>query len=161
MNDMTIELCAPVGGKIYPMKEIPDPVFAQGILGMCCGIEPEEEIIYAPDDGKVTHVAETGHAMGIVTKAGLELMIHIGIDTVEMKGQGFRVMVKPEEQVKRGQKLLEFCRKDINGAGYSDMIIYVVTNAEDTLDVRFFADGKAIKPMEKIGEVRNVEAENS
>lgn len=155
MSYKTIELLSPVmGGKIYPMEEIPDPVFAEGVLGICCGIEPEEEDIYAPDDGKITHVAETGHALGIVTKSGLELMIHIGIDTVRMNGQGFRLLVKSDEQVKKGQKLLEFSRKDIEKAGYSDMVIYVVTNTEDDIDVRFFADEKKIEPLEKIGDVK-------
>lgn len=151
MSYKTIELLAPVGGKICPMREISDPVFAEGILGVCCGIEPEEEMIYAPANGTITHVAETGHALVLVTESGLELMIHIGIDTVEMNGQGFEILVKPEEQVQKGQNLLKFSRSAIEAAGHSDMVIYVVTNADDSLKVQFLTDG-IVKHLEKTGE---------
>jgi PTS system, glucose subfamily, IIA component len=151
-NNKTIELSAPITGKIYPMEEIPDPVFADGILGKCCGIEPEEEIIFAPADGAIMHVAETGHALGLATESGLELMIHIGIDTVEMNGQGFEILVKPDEKVQKGQKLLKFSREAIETAGHSDMVIYAVTNADDSMDVQFLTDG-TVKHLEKAGEV--------
>lgn len=154
MSYETNELSAPVKGKIYPMSEIPDPVFSEGILGKCCGIAPEEDCVYAPVDGTITHVADTGHALGITTESGLNLIIHIGVDTVEMNGKGFSPFVHADEQVKKGQKLMGFSRKDIQDAGHPDMIIFVVTEEDEKLDVSFETDGRIVERLEKIGEVR-------
>ena len=83
-----VTLAADAKGAVVAMENIPDEVFAQGILGKCCGIDPTEGKIYAPADGEITQAPDSGHALGIMTTAGVEVLIHVGVDTVEMKGDG-------------------------------------------------------------------------
>ena len=99
---------APFSGNAIALEEIPDPVFSQGILGQGCGMEPAEETVCAPFNGTVTQVIDTKHAVGVTSKDGLELLIHVGMDTVDMKGQGFTCHVKEGDSVKLGQKLITF-----------------------------------------------------
>lgn len=96
----------PVAGKVISLEEIGDGVFSEGVLGPGCGIEPAEELVCAPFAGTVIQVAETKHAIGIRSKDGMELLIHVGLDTVEMNGKGFTTYVKENESVERRQKLM-------------------------------------------------------
>lgn len=96
----------PVKGKIISLEEIADGVFSEGVLGPGCGIEPEEELVCAPFAGTITQVADTKHAIGICSRDGMELLIHVGMDTVEMNGEGFTTYVKMNDTVERGQKLI-------------------------------------------------------
>ena len=82
-------LAADAKGAVVPMEQIPDEVFAQGILGQCCGIDPTEGKVYAPIDGEITQAPDSGHALGIQGIGDVEVLIHVGVDTVEMKGDGF------------------------------------------------------------------------
>lgn len=124
----TIGAC--VSGKVVPMEEIPDPVFAEGVLGTAVGIEPEGEVITAPCDGIITQIADSLHAVGLKTKEGAELLIHVGIDTVQMVGDGFSVKVNEEAHVRAGDVLLTFDRAKIREAGYRECVITAVTNAD-------------------------------
>ena len=135
-------LGADAKGKIVPMEEIPDEVFAQGILGKCCGIEPSEGIVYAPADGEITQAPDTLHALGIMSSEGVEILIHVGVDTVEMKGQGFSANVKMGEKVKKGQKLLTMDLAAIEAAKHPAVVITVVTNTDDFADVSVVASGE-------------------
>ena len=92
----------PLQGKVLAQADIPDETFAQGILGPGCGIEPTGDTVYAPFDGTVTQIATTLHAVGITSNDGIELLIHVGMDTVDMKGQGFTVLVKENQKVTAG-----------------------------------------------------------
>ena len=94
-----VTLAADAKGTVVAMENIPDEVFAQGILGKCCGIDPTEGKIYAPADGEITQAPDSGHALGILTTAGVEVLIHVGVDTVEMKGDGFSPKVKEGDKV--------------------------------------------------------------
>ena len=89
-----VVLAADAAGAFVKMEDIPDEVFAQGILGQCCGIDPSEGKVYAPCDGEITQAPDTLHAFGITTPGGVEVLIHVGVDTVEMKGDGFESKVK-------------------------------------------------------------------
>ena len=126
----TETVCACVSGRVVPMASIPDPVFAEGILGTAIGIEPEGEEICAPCDAVVTQVADSLHAIGLKTKEGAELLIHVGIDTVQMVGDGFSVKVNEEAHVRAGEVLLTFDRAKIREAGYKETVITAVTNAD-------------------------------
>ena len=97
----------PLQGKVLAQADIPDETFAQGILGPGCGIEPTGDTVYAPFDGTVTQIATTLHAVGITSNDGIELLIHVGMDTVDMKGQGFTVLVKENQKVTAGTPLLK------------------------------------------------------
>jgi len=120
----------PTKGKVIAREEIPDDTFAAGILGDGVGIEPEEGIVVAPFDGEITSVADSKHAIGIEGN-GMELLIHVGVDTVGMNGDGFTPFVKEGDTVKAGQKLLAFDRDKIKAAGHPDVVVVLMTNSDD------------------------------
>ena len=133
---------APFSGNAIAMEEIPDPVFSEGILGKGCGLEPGEETVCAPFNGTVTQVIDTKHAVGITSKDGLELLIHVGMDTVAMNGEGFNCLVKEGDTVKLGQKLMTFSMEAIKAAGHPVTTAVVVTNADDFADIQVLAKGQ-------------------
>ena len=120
----------PVPGKVIPREQIPDETFATGVLGDGVGVDPTEGVVYAPFDGEITNIFDTNHAVSIEGK-GMELLIHVGVDTVNMKGDGFRGFVKEGDQVKAGQKLIEFDIEKIRKAGYSPVTAVLLTNSDD------------------------------
>ena len=138
-------LVADAKGKIVPMEQIPDEVFAQGILGKCCGIDPTEGKVYAPIAGTITQAPDSGHALGIQGVSGVEVLIHVGVDTVEMKGDGFSPKVKEGDKIKQGQLLLEMDLDKIAAANHPAVVITVVTNTDDFKDVELVASG-AVEP---------------
>ncbi len=131
-------------GTFVPMTEIPDPTFSQGVLGTCCGITPEIGKVYSPMDGKIIQLADTLHAVGIEAE-GVELLIHVGIDTVEMKGDGFKSHVKEGQTVKKGDLLLSMDLEKIKAAGHPATIMVAVTNSDDLASVEATASGQ-LKP---------------
>lgn len=122
------ELYAPIMGKYIPLSQIQDAVFSQGILGEGCGIIPNEGRLYAPADGEVSMVASTNHAIGITTVTGVELLVHVGMDTVEMEGNGFVVKTSVGKKIKKGDLLLCFDLQKIEMAGYPTETAFVVTD---------------------------------
>lgn len=135
------EIYTPVVGKVIQLKEIADGVFSEGILGLGAGIEPEEGVVYAPFDGKIIQVADTKHALGLESKSGLELLIHVGMDTVAMNGTGFDVLVKEGESIVRGQKLMYFSMDAIKEAGYRATTAVIVTNSDQFESVLVLEEG--------------------
>ena len=124
-------------GTLIPMNQIPDPVFAQGILGNCIGIDPDDGFIYAPTDGIISNIADSLHAIGLTCDNGLELLIHLGIDTVKLNGSTFQCFTKTGKHVKRGQKLMRMDLMQIRDAGYSPLAITCILNASDFPDAHF------------------------
>ena len=124
------EVLQPVKGKVIPLEKIPDETFAAGILGQGVGVEPSEGVVVAPFDGTVTSVFDTKHAITLESN-GMELLIHVGINTVSMQGEGFKAFVSDGDVVKAGQKLLEFDRDAIKKAGYSDTVAILMGNSDD------------------------------
>lgn len=127
---------APVSGNVVPSEQIPDETFAAGILGRGVGIEPSEGVIVAPFDGEISSVTDTHHAVGVTSPDGMELLIHVGVDTVDMKGDGFQCLVKTGQKVKAGETLLTFDRAKIAAAGHPDMVAVLLTNADDYKDLK-------------------------
>ena len=126
-----VVLAADAAGAFVKMEDIPDEVFAQGILGQCCGIDPSEGKVYAPCDGEITQAPDTLHAFGITTPGGVEVLIHVGVDTVEMNGDGFHSFVKEGDKVKKGDKLLSFDIDKIKAAGHNTTVSVIVSNSDD------------------------------
>lgn len=103
-----VDVYSPINGKLLKIENAPDPVFSQKMVGDGVAIEPTEGIVYSPVDGILVQLFPTKHALGIKTVEGVEILIHIGMDTVEMKGNGFESFVSEGEKVKVGDKLLKF-----------------------------------------------------
>ena len=125
------ELVQPVAGKVIPYTEINDPTFNSGTMGKGIGVEPEEGIVYAPMDGEISSVADSKHAIGIDGAGDMELLIHVGVDTVEMNGDGFTPFVAEGDKVTKGQKLLKFDRDKIRAAGHPETVVMLLTNSDD------------------------------
>jgi glucose-specific phosphotransferase system IIA component len=127
-NDSFLKVGSPVSGKIIPLTEIPDATFAQGMIGPGIGIEPNGNTVVAPFDGIVVNLFHTNHAIGLESDQGVELLIHLGIDTVKMQGRGFKAFVKQGDKVKAGQMLLEFDLDLIRKEAKSIITPVIVTN---------------------------------
>ncbi|MDD6708199.1 PTS beta-glucoside transporter subunit IIBCA [Eubacterium pyruvativorans] len=136
-------LKAPAYGQVVPQADIPDQTFAEGILGEGIGIQPELGVVIAPCDGVVSSVADSKHAIGITGPNDMEVLIHVGVETVDMKGEGFRPLVAEDEAVKAGQKIMEFDRDKIKAAGHPDMVVFLLTNSDEYEDVKLGADAGA------------------
>lgn len=128
-------------GTVVPMENIPDEVFSQGILGQCIGIDPAEGKVFAPVDGEITQAPDSGHALGLMSTGGVEVLIHVGVDTVDMNGDGFTPRVKEGDKVKKGQLLLEMDLDKIAAAKHPAVVITVITNTDEFAAVEGVASG--------------------
>lgn len=133
-------LGSPVSGRVMPLTETPDEVFSSGALGKGITVDPTEGSVKAPASGTVSALFPTGHAIGITTDSGTELLIHIGIDTVQLEGKGFTALVEKGQKVEAGQELIRFDIDAIKEAGYSPVIPIIVTNTADYEDVLVTSD---------------------
>lgn len=129
--DAEASLFAPVEGNVVSYKDIPDATFAAGILGEGVGIVPTKGEVVAPFDGVISSVTETQHAVGISGPKGMELLIHVGVDTVQMNGDGFKALVSEGQTVKKGQKLIDFSIDKIKAAGFDTTVAVLVTNSSE------------------------------
>lgn len=141
------QLLAPVGGEVRPLAALNDGVFSEALLGPGCIIIPDADEITAPFDGRIVMIASTRHALGLMSEEGIELMLHIGLDTVNMNGDGFALQVQMNDRIKQGQLLMTCSRRKIKDAGYSDAVIVIVTNAPRFKSVTC-TDQKHIKRQE-------------
>lgn len=136
--EASIEISAPVSGQAVPLSEVPDETFAGGHMGKGVAIEPTEGRLIAPFDGTIAHVVKTNHALILEHSSGLQLLMHIGIDTVSLKGNGFISNIATGDEVKAGQTLIEFDLEAIRTAGYRTITPVIVTsNVEYTPVVDF------------------------
>lgn len=127
----THEICSPVRGKAVPMKEVKDPTFSGEILGKGVAVIPEEGKIYAPANGTIGLVFETLHAVSITTDYGAEILIHVGLDTVKLKGEYFEGFVKVGDIVKKGDLLLNVDIEKAKAAGYDMITPMLICNTSD------------------------------
>ena len=126
----TTDIASPANGKVVPMAEIDDPVFSAGTLGDGVGIVPEDNAVYSPVSGTIVSAMKSGHAYGIKTEDGVEVLVHIGINTVKMKGEGFAPAVKKGDSVKQGELLATVDFAKVTEAGYDTTIVLAVTNTK-------------------------------
>lgn len=128
-------------GKVIPLKEVNDGVFSEGVMGDGLAILPENDTLYAPCDGEVTVLMdESRHACGLTLENGMEILLHIGIDTVEMQGDGFEYLVSLNQKVKQGTPLVRFDREKIRTAGHPDVTVCIVTEEGNAKDFEFVTD---------------------
>lgn len=131
-------LLAPATGKVTPMGDVPDEVFASGVLGAGCAVWPEEGVVRAPASGTVT--VAMPHAVGITAPDGSEILVHIGIDTVEMAGVGFELLVAKGDKVSAGQTVVKFNRDKVAAAGHPDCVVLAVSNPEQHGDASLLVE---------------------
>ncbi|HYP72895.1 MAG TPA: PTS glucose transporter subunit IIA, partial [Microbacterium sp.] len=131
-----VQLAAPLDGTAVALDTVPDPVFAGGVMGPGVAIEPTGDTVYSPGVGTVVAAQPTGHAFGLQLDNGVEVLIHVGIDTVNLKGEGFDVKVKNGDRVEVGTPLVTFDRAVIEKAGYPLITPVIVLNGDsfDTVD---------------------------
>ncbi|WP_026694919.1 PTS sugar transporter subunit IIA [Peribacillus kribbensis] len=121
---------SPTTGKIVSLEQVPDPVFSEKMMGDGIAIEPAEGVVAAPVDAEILQVFPTKHAVGLKTASGAELLIHIGLETVSMNGEGFESFIKAGDKVKKGQKLITFDLNLIKEKAKSTVTPIIVTNGE-------------------------------
>lgn len=143
-------LYAVVDGNVIPIEQIGDGVFSNKVLGNGIGIIPDSEIVVAPADGTIcTIIEDSKHAVGITLNNGINILVHVGIDTVAMNGEGFKYFVNMGDKVKKGDKLLSFDKKRIHQKGYNPVVI-VVELEEGQGETIHFISGKNVKAAQDL-----------
>lgn len=146
-------IAAPIAGKAIPMSEVPDPVFAGEIMGKGAAVVPSEGKLYAPVAGTISVFAETGHAVGMVSDAGTEILMHVGIDTVSLEGKPFTAHAKVGDHVEQGQLLLDIDLAAIAAAGLSPVTPVIISNTPTFSAVEGHV-GHDVKPGDALVDVR-------
>ena len=124
------ELVAPVSGKVIELSQVPDEVFSQKMAGDGVAIEPSDDLVVAPADGSITLIFKTNHAFAMTLENGLEILVHIGLDTVELNGEGFERLATEGETVKAGTPIVNINRKLFEEKGYKTVTPVLVTNPD-------------------------------
>ena len=147
------EIYSVVDGRLKKLEKVADPAFAQKMLGDGAAIDPQNELIVAPCEGTITMMYPTLHAFGITNTDGVEILVHIGIDTVAMKGDGFEYLVKEGQKVSAGTPLIKFDKKKISEAGYVDTIICVITEPGNMGNIIFVTGIHAIEKETTVAKI--------
>lgn len=137
----SIMVVAPVSGEVVQLCETDEPLFSSEALGKGVAIKPSDDTVYAPVAGTISVLMP--HAVGVMTADGVEVLVHIGVETVNMKGEGFTSLVSQGDAVAAGQPLVRFDRQKIADAGYEDTVFVVITNTADLSAVAPVANGPA------------------
>lgn len=140
-KNQDIQFITPLQGEIYPLSAAKDDAFASEALGKGVVIEPSEGMVTAPFDGEIVTLFPTNHAIGIVSNSGVEVLIHIGINTVELQGKYFHPHIKQGDHVRAGQRLVSFDMDEIKAAGYERQTMIIITNSNDYASVSVVASG--------------------
>lgn len=146
---------APISGMLVDQKEINDEVISQGLLGKGYGILPVGNVVYAPVSGRVDVVTVTNHAIGILSETGAKVLIHVGLDTVDMDGKGFTRYVEAGDIVSAGQPILSFDDEAIKAAGHDDVVTCVVSNPQELDEVHAIGSSSTLlggRPLVKVGD---------
>ncbi|MFL0251024.1 PTS glucose transporter subunit IIA [Clostridium neuense] len=141
------DIGAPVSGKVLSLSEVPDDIFAQKIAGDGAAIEASSDVVVAPADGELTLVFKTHHAFALTLDNGIELLVHIGIDTVNLKGEGFELLANEGSRVKRGTPIVKLDREFIISKGYSLITVVLITNSS-MIDCIKYNAGQLVKAGE-------------
>ncbi len=156
-----IRLSSPLKGELIALQDVKDPVFAGGAMGRGAAIRNPEGKVYAPFDGEITVFFETKHAIGLKSKDGVELLIHVGMDTVNLKGEHFTAKAAQGDKITKGQLLLEFNPEGIAAAGYDTTTPVVVTNHDQYGSITFELDGETVTSQADGGSAKAAAARDS
>jgi PTS system beta-glucosides-specific IIC component len=138
-NNIVIK--SPLDGVVVPVSELSDPVFSDDVIGRGIAIKPDSCSVLAPADATISLMFDTGHAVSLMTDDGVELLIHVGIDTVKLKGHHFTIHKKSEDKVKTGDLLMEFDAAAIMGGGYDTATPVVICNPDEFKKISFAGQG--------------------
>lgn len=141
----SFNLSSPVSGDIFELKKVNDGVFSEGILGNGIAIEPKEGAIYAPCNAIITNTVSTGHAIGLRADEGFDILIHVGIDTVNLKGRFFKYVKNEGEYVKKGELLMRFDADEIKNAGYRLITPIVISDGKEYSKINILKEGRIEK----------------
>ena len=133
------DVCAPVAGRVVALADVADPAFSQGMLGVGAGVVPEGDVAYAPVTGTVAAEVKTRHALLVRSEEGAEVLLHVGLDSVALRGEGFRQLVRKGDAVRAGQPVLAFDRALMAERGLDDTVVVTVTNPGDFARVEVIA----------------------
>lgn len=143
-EEVLTELKAGLSGKAIPLDDVPDNVFSQHVMGDGIAIEPSSDTVVAPADATVNAVmADTGHACGLTFANGMELLIHVGVDTVDMNGEGFSLLVEEGQKVKKGEGLIRFDKEKIHAAGHPSVTVFIVTEEGSAKNIEYLSGMEA------------------
>ncbi len=143
------EVYAPLEGEVVALSEVKDEVFSKEIMGKGIAIKPSKGEVVAPFDGTISAIFPTNHAIGLTNKNGVEVLVHIGLDTVELNGKHYKAFVKNNDEVKKGDKLVEFDIQEIEKAGYDVITPIIITNSSAYIDV-IETDKKEVKQLDSL-----------
>ncbi|MEI2356541.1 PTS glucose transporter subunit IIA [Mesobacillus zeae] len=149
-SSKTLELVAPLSGSLVSLEKVPDPVFAEKMMGDGLAIDPSEGMAVSPVDGEIIQVFPTKHAIGIRAENGAEILLHIGLETVALKGEGFDAHVKEGDKVKAGDRLMSFDLQIIRTKAKSTLTPVIITNTDSTLSLEKEGLGKVEKGVSPI-----------
>lgn len=144
---------APLNGELVKLSEVSDPTFGEGIMGGGVAIKPTDGKVYAPFDGEVAFVANTKHALSLVSVDGIELLIHVGLDTVKLDGKCFKIKVDNGSKFKKGDLLMEADLEGIKEAGYDTITPVVVCNTDQYKSVKGINEGRTVTAGEEVLQV--------
>ncbi|UOQ95251.1 PTS glucose transporter subunit IIA [Halobacillus shinanisalinarum] len=130
-KEQFVSILAPVKGKVLALEEVPDPVFSERMMGEGIAVEPTDGTVVSPVEGEVVQLFPTKHAVGLKTKTGAEILIHIGLETVSMDGEGFEAFVKQGDKVKAGDRLITFDVNLVGEKAKSTVTPIIITNSDE------------------------------
>lgn len=147
---------SPIEGAVVPVSKVNDPAFREELIGKGVAIKPSKGRVVAPFNGKITQVFGTGHAIRMVSDKNVEILIHIGIDTIELKGKYFNVHFKVGDKVRRGNVLIEFENESIAAAGYDLISPVIICNSDNcaTIEPIFAANVKELEPLIRLKKIQ-------
>lgn len=150
----TSVLNSPLAGHVIPLSEVDDQIFAKGLLGQGVAIEPRGNRVVAPSDGKVEAIFPTGHAVALHTVEGLDVLIHVGLDTVKLEGRHFKVNASVGDAVSRGDSLIEFDREAISSEGYDITVPILICNSIEYASIKG-CEGSDVEELDQLISARS------
>ncbi|EWH23056.1 PTS sugar transporter subunit IIA [Bacillus haynesii] len=144
------EIFSPLTGQLVPLEQVPDPVFSEKMMGDGIAVIPEEGMLVSPVEGEVVQVFHTKHAIGIKSVSGLDILLHVGLETVELNGEGFNVFIKEGQTVKVGDPLLNFDISFLRNENKEIITPIVITNYSEKVDEIVHVDQQAVSRGENL-----------